>query len=105
MNEKETIVCAAVWYPQSKRSYDYEKIGTPRLVDGKEGLLIAGKRHHDCIHIAELMGVEKKDREGGVEGFLTSTRRFVDRKEAASIAYNASQIDTEYNYLFSEHLY
>lgn len=102
---KETIVCAAVWYPDAKNSWDYETHGTPDLVDGLEGIVIAGKRHHDCLHIAALMGLDKYNERPMEEGFLTSTRRFVNRTEAAKIAYEMKQVDKKYNYLFSEHLY
>ena len=40
-----------------------------------------------------------------VEGFLTSDDRFVNRKEAAQIAYNTGQVKELHEILISEHLY
>jgi hypothetical protein len=39
------------------------------------------------------------------QGFLTNTDRFVDRKEAGQIAFDAGQIKEETKRLFSEDLY
>jgi hypothetical protein len=40
-----------------------------------------------------------------IQGFLTNTDRFVDRKEAAQIALDSGQIKEEVKKLFSEDLY
>ena len=40
-----------------------------------------------------------------IQGFITSNGRFVNRKEAAVIAYNSGQIQKPINKLFSEDLY
>lgn len=39
-------------------------------------LIIAGKRHHDCLNSARFWGVAKQ---GGQQGFMTNRGRFVDR--------------------------
>ena len=40
-----------------------------------------------------------------IEGFILSDGRFVDRKEAAEIAYRAGQIQKPCRMLYSEHLW
>lgn len=44
-------------------------------------------------------------RESEVQGFITTKNRFVDRKEAAEIAYSAGQIASPKDELYSEDLY
>lgn len=49
-----------------------------------------------------------KDFKTKVDGFITSTDRFVDRKQAAAIAYNAHQIisdDFTFISLFTEDIF
>ncbi len=61
-------------------------MANPKNVD--KGLVISGHRHHNCIHFVNSV-FEKTDSEAGerVEGFLTSQNRFVDRVEAAKLAF------------------
>ncbi|MHA1483128.1 MAG: hypothetical protein ACTSQA_06800 [Candidatus Heimdallarchaeaceae archaeon] len=72
---KEFILCSAIMY---------------------DGTVISGRRHKDCYETLErLRGIsEDDDRAPGREdqGFLTSTNRYVDRKEAWKIADENNQI-------------
>jgi len=90
--EQERIVAAAI---RSRRSDIIYYLDPPA-------------RHHNIIHIMPLVGIGPK-RERGRQGFLTSTGRFVDRKEALLIARAANQIirrcGGDEEELFSENLW
>jgi len=64
-------------------------------------IIIFGKDHGDCFERSP------KGSHSKVQGFLTNKYRFVNRKEAASIAFQAKQIETiEPNQiLFSEEMW
>ena len=92
---KEYIICAANHYDDGKKHPH-----TPKNI--YQGFVICGRRHHNCIAIfAQMMGffenrgyteeamiIHKTE----IQGFLTNTDRFVNRKEAYKIAYEANQI-------------
>ena len=68
------------------------------------GLIFTGKNHSDVIltsikvnHIEEHFSQDK-------QGFVTSEFRYVNRKEAAQIAYNSGQIKEKAEVLISEDL-
>lgn len=89
--EKEIILCAANWYDDGK-----EYVHQPRNI--KTGFVTCGHRHHNCIGIfAQIVGFPY-DENGlkllrmEVQGFLTQTNRFVDRKEGYKIAFESDQI-------------
>jgi hypothetical protein len=98
------IICAAIWFKDGKK-YSHQ----PRNVDS--GLVVCGRRHHNCFLTAfELNGGKKIEGlneldENAVQGFLTSDDRFVNRKEAGQIAFNAGQTAKLTECLFSEDLY
>lgn len=98
--KKEYILCAAIWFDDGKKyAHQPKNINT--------GLVLCGWRH-GCIfpQIGGLvgerqqLGIYEKD-----QGFLTSHNRFVDRKEAAKIAVDNNQCDSDNTFLFSEDLY
>lgn len=126
----EHIICAAVHYDNGLKYQFHEKFGIDT------GFVIAGWRHpyvasvlplnphflkrvfdendEEVIQKYEELNVKYGWQEGcltrckTVQGFLTSTGRFVDRKEAYRIALSAGQIDENGGYnkeLFSEDLY
>ena len=66
--------------------------------------IFRGHRHHDAIH---AMSTRPGDGKVVKEGFMTSTNRFVERKEAMEIQINAGlQSESERGIdLFSEDLY
>lgn len=73
-----------------------------------KGIVICGWRHGNIIGtLKALAGLRSvlsgPDSVGNYEqGFLTNTNRFVDRKEAADIAFEAGQINDKLTSLFSE---
>jgi hypothetical protein len=88
---KEYIICAANWYNDGK-TYPH----SPKNV--LKGFIVCGRRHHNCIQtFVQIVGFPYTD-EGHrihrteVQGFLTNTNRFVGRKEAYKIAFEADQI-------------
>jgi hypothetical protein len=105
----EYITCAAIWYKELPNQHF-----PPKNI--KEGLVVCGHRHHNCIDIMATLGKLRTvtfspDGVGeSIQGFMTSRNRFVDRLEAAEIAINSGQVDRE-NLdnpiigLFSEDLY
>ena len=96
----EYIICSAIWFNDSKVDYLHQ----PKNVN--EGFVICGRRHHNCfLTMGFIKGVELKDYKEIVQGFLTNTDRFVDRKEAGKIAFEANQIKQQTERLFSEDLY
>ena len=99
----ERIICAAIWYNDGKKH-----IHQP--INIETGFVICGRRHHNCIGLADIFGLQIKRKD--VQGFITSKDRFVNRKEAVPIAREASQIIEPYlqkdindEILFSEDLY
>ena len=105
---KEYILCAAIWYkeiPLKKTIYGV----LPKNCD--KGLVITRYRHGHCMWVMGcLTGLRSvANAEDGVgeyvQGFLTNKNRFVDRKEAANIAFNSYQIDKDKKELYSEDLY
>jgi len=106
-NTKERILCAAIWYNDSK-VYPHQPINTPT------GIVVCGLRHCNCYAIlAGLLGSFKGKLEVGRngQGFLTSSNRFVGRAEGFKIAKANSQIyhhcfdNDEEGTLTSEDLY
>ncbi len=53
-----------------------------------DNCIVFGKDHSQCIKRSPYGTCKNKG-----QGFLTNTMRFVNRKEAASIAFKAGQID------------
>ena len=97
----ETILCAAIWYKEQPTA----KI-LPKNIS--KGVVIGGMRHGHCIHsFVALTGKRSVTPECGeyVQGFLTNTNQFVDRIQAARIAFAAKQTKELLPYLFSEDLY
>lgn len=96
----EKILCAAILFDDKK-----EYVHQPKNI--KSGLVICGRRHHNCFAIyTALRGAPKgKSDIVVIQGFLTNTDRFVDREEALKIALNAGQTTTTNSQLFSEDLY
>lgn len=101
---KEYILCAANHYDDGK-----EMVHGPKNIES--GFVICGRRHHNCISIfAKMVGFPYDDNGHALmrterQGFLTNTDRFVEREEAAQIAFEAGQIKQHKIVLFSEDLY
>lgn len=101
--KKEYILCAAIWFNDDK-----EYIHQPKNI--KTGFVITGRRHHNCVSTLQIMNKKVLDfvingKRKYIQGFITNLDRFVDRKEASIIAFNAGQINKINKQLFSEDLY
>jgi hypothetical protein len=95
---KEYILCSAIWYQ------DYE-LYTDQPTNIESGFVVCGRRHHNIIN---TLGQKFFFRTAGhkhIQGFITNLNRFVDRKEAAEIAYNSGQTMSKKKELYSEDLY
>ena len=109
LKDKEYILCAAVWYlelPMVKGDILNNRGFRPYNVD--KGIVFSGWRHGNCIYqMVAVTGLRSCPSESGpeVQGFLTNKNRFVDREEAAQIAFDAGQTETLLKRLFSEDLY
>lgn len=100
MNEK--ILCSAIWFKSMSTP-----VHGPKNIE--HGLVICGRRHHDCIStITTLTNLKMHELGRSVQGFLTDQNRFVDREEAVKIAMESGQIEeSKYNEkcLYSEDIY
>ncbi len=93
----ERIICAAVHFDDGVYHPQHEHHGTG---------IVAGGHGHTNVYARRPKGFSGSE----TEGFLTSSGRFVDRREAAQIARAAGQVresipgfvETE---LRSDHLY
>lgn len=88
-NSREYIICAAYWYKtgeESPRGFVAQNLST--------GIVVGQWRHPNVIHAwRQASGLRTvKTEVDYVDGFLTSRGNFVDRVQAAEIAYNAGQI-------------
>ncbi len=104
----ERILCAAIWYKEIPLKKTIDGV-LPKNCDS--GIVVTGHRHGQCIWtVLSLTGLRTvthaKDGVGEHEqGFLTNKNRFVNRKEAAIIAFGANQITEPKETLYSEDLY
>lgn len=107
----EKIICSAIWF-QTGVAYVHQ----PKNIEA--GYVICGRRHHNCFatkmavmdETNTLSLVERTDlacKPPIVQGFLTNTDRFVDRKEAFLIAKKAGQLllEKKNETLFSEDIF
>ena len=96
----EKIICAAI-YLNDKKVHDLQPTNI------KIGFVVCGHRHGNCYATMEIIfgDLDKYKSEYETQGFITSNNRFVDRKEAAEIAFQAGQITKEAKCLISEDLY
>ena len=88
---KEFIICAANYYnDEHKHNHQPTNIS--------KGFVVCGRRHYNCIYtFSKIVGfpytlLGQRIHSTEVQGFLTSTNRFVTRKEAYKIAYDNNQI-------------
>ena len=91
---KEQIICAAVKYDTGHAYPAMEQYGT--------GFVIAGFEHLIVKNVASIFRL--RDDIPRTEGFITTKNRFVDRREAAKIAYESGQIEKPTDILYSFHL-
>lgn len=95
------IICAAIWFNDGQ-----QHMHQPRNID--QGIVVCGRRHHNVfLTVADIKNIPYREYNYSehIQGFLTSDNRFVNRKEAGVIAYNAKQTKEIKESLFSEDLY
>ena len=98
-DKKEYILCAAIHYDNG-----IEYVHQPKNI--YSGIVVCGRRHHNCFTILfNMFNEDDYSKKNTTQGFLTNTDLFVDRKEAAQIAFEAGQIGHVTKSLFSEDLY
>lgn len=98
MVQNEYIVCAAMYYKAGKPNEIYYA----NIPKNKGQVILC--LNHEFNTLASLYPSVKCF--ACVEqGFMTNKRRFVSRKEASKIAFEAKQIEVDKGYLFSEDLY
>lgn len=73
-------------------------------VSAPSGRLYLGKSHAECFKIAGKFE-DQMSSAARNQGFMTTRDRFVDRFEAAAIAFKAGQITNKVEILFSENLW
>lgn len=99
--KKPYIICSAVWFDDGN-----VYVHKPKNIE--TGIVVCGRRHHDCFYIPYVFRNEQKIVTADsrpIQGFLTSNNYFVDRKRAAEIAYESGQITELKNELYSEDIY
>ncbi len=105
------ILCSAIHVDDGKKY-----VHQPKNID--KGFVICGRRHHNAIYTLTLMEGMKDNNNKftnkfitlkvhTIQGFLTDTNLFVNRKEAFKIAKEAKQIngDLKGSILTSEDLW
>ena len=107
---QEKILCAAIWYKDLPLVKIFESNVLP--VNCDRGIVFCGHRHPHCMYsMCSITGKRSVTPEVGeyIQGFLTDKNRFVDRKEARKIAFDAGQLAgrevSGRHELFSEDLY
>lgn len=57
-----------------------------------DGTIHVGKHHGDVVQSFPGKGVVREDAVKGVQGFMTTSDRFVERYEASKLAFQARQV-------------
>jgi hypothetical protein len=97
----DRILCAAVHFHCSKSSESLP-------LNIKEGIVVAGRRHSDCLTPILALGFASL-LEDKTDGFITASNLFLDREAAFKVAKEGGQllsfVDREADLLISEMLY
>jgi hypothetical protein len=70
-----------------------------------DGKVWTGRRHSDVIMKIVLELGRQSAPVSGTQGFITECGKFLDRKDAARVAFEAGQVKELYPILMSEDLY
>lgn len=99
------IICAAIHYHD--KELNPKGYALPRNL--KEGLVIGGWRHANCIAVMWTLTSKQTGPSNSTQGFLTHDGTFLNRVEALAEARACNQILNERevlgNELFSEDIY
>ena len=98
MENEERILCAAILFDD-----DQVHVHQPKNV--LTGIVVCGRRHNNVLATLSALEINRLDYGHRVQGFITNLDRFVNREEAAKIAFQAKQIAKEKKILYSEDLY
>jgi hypothetical protein len=79
------IMCSAIYYDDDVK-YPHQ----PRNIES--GIVVCGRRHHNCITTMARVFKDGVYKRGMIQGFLTSDDKFVTREEAYDIAKEANQL-------------
>ena len=74
------------------------------IKEDKYPTIMCGKRHCDIFEKMHNLGISY-DKTTAIQGFLTSVGRFVNRYEAADIAFMSGQLKGRVNCLYSEDIW
>lgn len=96
--KEEYVACSAIWYDDG-----YIYLHQPKNIS--KGFVVLGMRHCNCFITVQILRGKMDRSVKIIQGFMTSNNKFVDRTEAAKIAYRSSQTKELKNTLFSEDLY
>ena len=97
--KNEYIICSAIWFQDGNMGHPHQ----PKNIE--TGYVICGRRHHNCFSVYMMIEGLRTKNQSSIQGFLTNYDRFVDRKEAAEIAFVAEQIQEQKDVLYSEDIY
>lgn len=105
-NNKERILCAAIWYKDFEAPYH-------NVTNIDSGVVLCGYRHAHIIgQLVSVAGKRTCSNKGVVDcsgefvqGFLTSKNRFIDRKEAHKLFVELGGKPDFKDELYSEDLY
>lgn len=93
----ERIMCAATHF-NDRKQHPHQPINV------NMGYVICGHRHHNCLYTNAIIGGEKYP--DMVQGFLTTKNRFLDRREAMTLARQyLDYLPEKQTALFSEDLW
>ena len=89
----ERILCSAVWVDTKLKFIHSQPSNKPN------GFMVCGLRHCDCFMTLSWIPIEVKGEPSNHrhQGFMTSSKRFVGRKEGLEIANMANQIIKKYS--------
>jgi len=107
MENKEYILCAAVWYKEIKNIREGLPFNSFLPKNLTEGVVFCGFRHGQCIYSkCAVTGLRDAESGENEQGFLTSLNRFVDREEGGKIHItNGGKLSYSKKDLYSEDLY
>jgi hypothetical protein len=94
----QRILCAAIWFDDG-----IVHVHQPKNI--QTGFVICGRRHHNCFATLSAITDKRHFEFEKEQGFLTNDDMFMNRVDAAKVAFEAKQTDEIKKELFSEDLY
>jgi len=95
----EKIMCAAIHYDDGNK-YKHQ----PKNIE--IGIVVCGRRHHNCIATASQLAKIRAVGEHVTQGFLTTKDRFLNREESYNLALSQGLVkESDNKTLISEELW